>query len=658
MRVDPLVSPPDEPPDPRVFRPPPQFLDPDPAAEGRLVPQLRAAAALRDPTIILAWSATEFLRAARAGAPRDRVALLQLATALADLAVTGRVAYAAFSAGLNLVAVEGATRLRVEAQVGAPPATDAEIAAATTLALDRAFAVAWALRGPAAQRPALRARLGWIAVSAEDDTPHRPVNMPAPPYEQFEVRVRTPVAGGEIPLWTRYFIANAIEPFAAPVPVAARTPPNNPVPNVPAGHQVLIFLHGHSSGAEEALDIVPHLINQGLRRGSPLSVISLDLPNNGYSETFDHRLVAPADATTFPYLPTDNDPIAVPLLDFIEDFIVAFVDAVDDAMVLNGMTPIKQRIVGVIGGSLGGNLGLRLGRRRNAPPWLARGAIVSWSPASIWKAKVKFSPEREGPRYSRDMYSEPEAGDSRARYFQEVYDRNPLGEILKRQSAYWYRKGLPAAALHIAMSRIARHEIYNTYYRMWHWRVACEQLIFSHAENEVYGDETTPLRYLQNTVRTLLVAGKVDDYTYTGIYTGVKSVGRAMTRTPGRLLLLRDTGHSIHIERPQFLAREIVSFVLAGSMQIRCVTRRAGSILRVGGVNRTLDVPFDLTQQECIAAIANGDEFFVVDDQGNVAAVIVGQMRTEPGPGGAVRYFLKTEADGLEPNNLASLPAC
>jgi hypothetical protein len=30
---------------------------------------------------------------------------------------------------------------------------------------------------------------------------------------------------------------------------------------------VLLFLHGHSSGAEEAFDIVPHLLEQGLRRG-------------------------------------------------------------------------------------------------------------------------------------------------------------------------------------------------------------------------------------------------------------------------------------------------------------------------------------------------------------------------------------------------------
>jgi pimeloyl-ACP methyl ester carboxylesterase len=34
-----------------------------------------------------------------------------------------------------------------------------------------------------------------------------------------------------------------------------------------------------------------------------------------------------------------------------------------------------------------------------------------------------------------------------------------------------------------------------------------------------------------------------------------------MTRTPGRMLMLEDTGHSIHDERPVFLAREIVRFL-------------------------------------------------------------------------------------------------
>jgi pimeloyl-ACP methyl ester carboxylesterase len=660
VRIDPPAEPWDEPIDSHVFRAPPQFVDEQ--HEGRLIRELRAAAKLRDPDTILAWSATEFFKSARARTREDAEVAKALATAMADLAASGRASYEKLHGGVNMLAIEGTTRLRIEARVGPPAATDDEIASAMSKALDRAFAVAWALRGPVAQRPALRGRLGWIAVSAEDDMPHRPVNMPAPPYEQFEVRVRTRGAtGGDLWLSTRYFVANAVDDDAlalATVPVATRRAPNNPIPNIPADHEVLLFLHGHSSGAEEALAIVPHLLEQGLRRGKRFSVLSFDLPNNGYSETFAHASVAAPEATTFPFWATDNHPIATPVLDYIEDFVVAFVDAVEDVLTLQGMPRVKDRIAAVFGGSLGGNLGFRLGRRANPPPWLQRAAIVAWSPASVWKAMVKAEATHEGPRVARDNYRDAETDDSRKNYFADVYDRDPWFPILKRQSAYWYRKGFPGTDTLIAMSRAARREIYNAHFRQWHWRVACEQLIYSHAENEVYGDGSTPVRYTQNRLRMLLAAGQVDNYTYTGIYNNTRTIGRAMTKTPGRLLLVDDTGHSIHIERPQFFAGEIVKFLVARPMEIRCVTRRAGRIIRVGGINRATLEPFDLTQQECIAAISAGDDFFVADAAGNVAAVIVGQMHVAPGPGGEIRYYIKTEADGVEPNNLASLPAC
>ncbi|CAN5621872.1 hypothetical protein BH23GEM9_BH23GEM9_26820 [soil metagenome] len=655
MRIDPPVTPWDEPPSPLVFRAPVEFVDAD--NEDRLIPILRAAAKTRNPITILAWSATEFVKANRAVTADTKRAAADLGTALADLAVTGRESYRAFQLGLNIVAVEGATRQRVEARVPAPAPTDEEIGRAMEQALDRAYDVAWALRGPLSIQVELRPRLGWIAVSSEDDTAHRPVNMPAPPFEQYEVDVTARLAGGNrIVLSTRYFVACAEPVPSAPVSRSPRTAPNDPIPNIPSDHEVLLFIHGHSSGAEEALDIIPHLIEQGLP-DRKYAVISFDLPNNGYSQTFDHTRVALPNATTFPLWPSDNDPIAVPLLDFIEDFVVAFVDDVERVAILNGRPGIQNRIAAVFGGSLGGNLTLRLGRRRNAPPWLKR-AFVAWSPASVWKAMVKHNPYREGPRYARDMFNEPETDDSRARYFNEVYERDPAPIVLKRQSAYWYRKGFPTTELRIAMSRLARREIYNEFYRIWHWRVACEQLTYSHAENEVYGDSSTPVRYTLNRVRTLLVAGAVDNYTGTGIYNATRTVGKAMTKTPGRLLLLRDTGHSIHTERPQYFATEIVKFLAAKVMEIRCVVRVAGRIERVGGFDHTQGQPFNMSQQECIAAITRGDDYFVVGPAGDVAAVIVGQIQGAPGPGGTTRYFIKTEADGLEPNNLASLPQC
>ena len=62
---------------------------------------------------------------------------------------------------------------------------------------------------------------------------------------------------------------------------------------------------------------------------------------------------------------------------------------------------------------------------------------------------------------------------------------------------------------------------------------------------------------------TAAVAGDVDNYYLTGIYEGTRMVGGLM-KAPGRLLLLRGTGHSIHIERPQYFAAEIAKFLADG----------------------------------------------------------------------------------------------
>ena len=136
MRVDPPVLPWDEPLDPGIIRAPPEFVDA--GNDDRLIPMLRAAARSRNPVLILAWAATEFFRAERQR-PRDEQqadATAALGTALADLAVTGREAYGRFRNGVSPLSLEGTTRLRIEAQVGPPRATDAEIARAMRLALD------------------------------------------------------------------------------------------------------------------------------------------------------------------------------------------------------------------------------------------------------------------------------------------------------------------------------------------------------------------------------------------------------------------------------------------------------------------------------------------------------------------------------------------
>lgn len=560
MQLTAEIVPPDEPcletaPAPRFAAPSP-FVDKD--NEGRLIPSLREAARTADPSDNLTRAAVlmygVFLYISQN--PREQnyePPEFYLAQALADLSVTGRMAYTNLQAtpmSDASLAAHASARLLAEQGVRADPAIMAQ---AVGVVLDRVYAVAWALRGPAGGSVAARAALGWIAVSGEDDKPHRPVNEAPPPFEQFEI----PVTAHNVTVQTRFFIASAGE--AADAPRAAfdsRALPRDPTPVIPDGHRVILFLHGHSSGAEEALEIVPHILQAGLDRGVTYSVVSLDLPNNGYSEPFDHLAVAPSGGTAFPVAPTDHGPILTPILDYIEDFVVAFVEA------LHRITPVTNRFAGVIGGSLGGNLGLRLGRRALGPnPWLDA-AIVSWSPASAWTPMVQDVTKIWAPLQCRYKWSQAESDHSRADYFSEVYDQPVVPVIVPRtQPELWYRDGWqPCKTFHIAASRLARQEIYNWMYRRWHWRVAGEQLIYSHVDHVNHEDATTPLRCQLNTVPQLLAAGHLDNFTGSNIFDATRTLAPLMANTPGRTLFLADTGHSIHAERPRFLAGEIARF--------------------------------------------------------------------------------------------------
>jgi hypothetical protein len=74
----------------------------------------------------------------------------------------------------------------------------AQATRAIDAALDRAFATAWALRGPLAVRAPARRAMGWLAVSAEDDMPHRPTNVPGPGFEQYEIPVSVPATASHM----------------------------------------------------------------------------------------------------------------------------------------------------------------------------------------------------------------------------------------------------------------------------------------------------------------------------------------------------------------------------------------------------------------------------------------------------------------------------
>jgi pimeloyl-ACP methyl ester carboxylesterase len=672
---------------------PKDFIDPpsrfvDPQNEFRLIPPLREAAEMRNPYKILARSAAAFFRAQHPTSGSSPQEDVELGNALADLAVTGGMTYSLFktpplnalddlavTADLNYIDLHHPPLSEVELRdviagqlASLVQATPAEVASAISPALDRAYDVAWALRGPVAQRAAARPP-GWIAVSGEDDMPHRPVNVPAPPFEQYEI----PVTARGVTVQTRFFIASppgGTLPAGSPRPL--RVLPPDLQPHVPDGNNVILFLHGHSSGAEEALTIIPHIHMAGLKQGKKFSIISFDLPNNGYSESFNHEKVATSSATTWPAGLLDHGPVLTPVLDFIEDFIVAFVDALDQ------ITPIKNRFSGVMGGSLGGNMGLRLGRRNPLPAWLDTG-IVSWNAASVWQPMIQDLLKSQAPGQCQNNWNATETPDSRVDYFHEVYEKTVLPIIVPHtQPELWYRTGWePCKRLHIEGSRIARREIYNENFRQWHWRVAGEQLIYSHVDRVDHEDKNSPIRYELNKVSHLLIGSQNDNFSGSNIFDATRTLSSLMVNTPGRSLFLRDTGHSVHFERPAFLAKQIVGFLPATpatpempampmSMQITCIYReeilsvgkkkrtgppKLGRILLVGGINQTQNIPFSITVAECVFYIDHGCEFFVIRADGSRTAVQVVRK-------GGRKPYIATVHDSSEANNLLSLPKC
>jgi hypothetical protein len=503
----------------------------------------------------------------------------RLATVLADLTVTGGAAFANFRSAPPTEATLVAETTLLLQGAGLNPAQP-DVTDAANAALDRAFLVAWALRGPHPVRAVLRESLGWIAVVGENDPPRRPVNVSSAPYPQFEIPVTVPRRApnsGSITVQTRFFIASpADSTLPTPGPITSpRTLPPDLDPQIPADHRVILFIPGHSSSAEEALDIVPWLHKAGLTFGTRFSVVAVDLPCNGYSSMFDHTDIAPSAQTTFPRGIFDHDLINAPILDFIEDFIVAFVDALDSR------TPVKNCFAGVIGGSLGGNMGLRLGRRSPLEAWLQKG-IVSWSAASVWAPLVHDEVKSIGPVHCRDKWDEVEATFSRPNYFKEVFGAqlfDSAGKELtalefaaggKTQPSFWYRpQWEPCKTLDILEARLARIEIYNMFFRRWHWRVAGEQLIYSHVDRVNREDPNSPFRYQLNRARELLMAGSEDNYQGSNIYDATRIVAQLMGSTPGRSLFLLDTGHSMHIERPRFVAGEIAKFFTLEVMQLQ-----------------------------------------------------------------------------------------
>ncbi|MCZ7678789.1 MAG: hypothetical protein M5U28_08470 [Sandaracinaceae bacterium] len=118
--------------------------------------------------------------------------------------------------------------------------------------------------------------------------------------------------------------------------------------------------------------------------------------------------------------------------------------------------------------------------------------------------------------------------------------------------------GFLCRARHINRVLWDRRELYGAEYRRWHWRLAYEQLLFSHVTPI---DGVAPWQRIRGPV--LLLAGARDNFRWTHIYERTRDLAwRLATRgVHGACLLLRNTGHSIHDERPRLLAGAIDRFI-------------------------------------------------------------------------------------------------
>ena len=463
---------------------------------------------------------------------------IQAATALADLAVTGRVAHGDFCFNQPQDAqIQAAVGARIGNQ---PNVTPQGIQAAVAAVLDRAYKVAWFLSGQAS-----RGDLGWIAVSGEDDLPDRPVNVSRTKYPQFDLLFTVPGALGSIAVSTRFAIATSVDRAPPPAATAQRACPPILEPSLPPGDRIILYIHGSDSRLEEADDLIPHLVRLPDGRPSGFSVISMDLPGSGYVNPIDHTEVGPWGPWGLAKMVPAAAVLAVrnqaALMQFLERFVVNFVSALSSRLGQPGL--VEGRIAAVMGGSLGGNLGLRLAQRHE--PWLHN--VVAYSAGSVWNA-ARDAAMAEAVVLGLDRPIEPETVGSRAAFFANAFDESlPV----KTQPDQWYRDSWPCKVASVNNARLDRQEIYTPQYRRWHWRISLEEVA------STWRDPGAPPQFA---ARLLLGAGQEDNYWPANIFNNTQALAGELSGE-GDTFFFVATGHSIHAERPAALARKVFAFV-------------------------------------------------------------------------------------------------
>src|SRR5262249_51703383 len=67
--------------------------------------------------------------------------------------------------------------------------------------------------------------------------------------------------------------------------------------------------------------------------------------------------------------------------------------------------------------------------------------------------------------------------------------------------------------------------------------------------------------FMSNSKNTLLMCGRDDHVCWNEICPATEKTAAKMIYTPGKALFLERTGHSIHAERPNYLARQVIDFL-------------------------------------------------------------------------------------------------
>lgn len=218
--------------------------------------------------------------------------------------------------------------------------------------------------------------------------------------------------------------------------------------------------------------------------------------------------------------------------------------------------------------------------------------------------------------------------------------------IAVKQSDQWLRaecrSGYNQATANTAFL-LSLQEVYSSKRRRTHWRVAYEQLLFSHQDQVAASDHLKC--YEKSTVRTLLIGG-ADDTTdrLTGfdIVGGVRKLAPLMRANPGKAIIIDNTGHSIHAERPKWLAREIIDFIKnMYENEIVGVSRND-----TGRIERLYFTPIlrSLHRDEAIInTLSTQGRYYFYTPSGEKVNIYA-------------RRFLKTTPDDNPDNNLRSLP--